>query len=75
MLLENIFYIDEKFSNYTPFLELISLEPNEVIMGDKKKDRIVDVRARRMDDGKAKFQCSMDDTHYCPHTGFAAFTG
>lgn len=72
-ILEIMLYVEEKFSNYVPFLELISLGDNEVVIRDNKKDRIVGVRAKADDDGKIKFYCEMDDnTDYCPHTAFAA---
>jgi len=71
-ILEIFFYVEDKFSNYAPFLELISLSDNEVVMRDNKKDRVVGVRARSTDGGKVKFYCELDGTDYCPHTAFAA---
>ena len=72
-VLETMLYVEDKFSNYVPFLELISLDDNEVIIRDNKKDRIVGVKAKSSDGGKIKFYCEMDDnTDYCPHTAFAA---
>jgi len=65
--------VEDRFSNYAPFLELISLGQNEVVMRDNKKDRVVGVRARSTDGGgKVKFYCELDSTDYCPHTAFAA---
>ncbi len=57
----------ERFANYVPLLELVALEENEVIIRDNKKDRIVEVRAKR----KLKLCCALDRTDYCPHTAFA----
>lgn len=72
-ILETMLYVEDKFSNYVPFLELISLDSNEVVIRDNKKGRIVGVRAKASDGGKVKFYCEMDDnTDYCPHTAFAA---
>jgi hypothetical protein len=72
-ILEIMLYVEDKFANYVPFLELISLDDNEVVIRDNKKERIVGVRAKAGDDGKIKFYCEMDDnTDYCPHTAFAA---
>jgi len=72
-ILETMLYVEDKFSNYVPFLELISLEGNEVVIRDSKKDRIVGVKARSSNGGKIKFYCEFDDnTDYCPHTAFAA---
>ena len=72
-ILQIMLYVEEKFANYVPFLELVSLETDEVIMRDNKKDRIVGVKARSSDGGKVKFYCELDDnTDYCPHTAFAA---
>ena len=72
-LLESMFYVQDSFRNYVPFLELVSLTNDEVIIRDNKKDRIVGVRARGADGGKVKFYCEFDDdTDYCPHTAFAA---
>jgi hypothetical protein len=66
-------YVEDKFRNYVPFLELVSLNDNEVIIRDSKNDRIVGVKAKAADGGKVKFYCEMDDnTDYCPHTAFAA---
>jgi hypothetical protein len=65
--------VEDRFSNYAPFLELISLGQNEVVMRDNKKDRVVGVRARSTDGGgEVKFYCELDSTDYCPHTAFAA---
>jgi len=72
-LMETMLYVEEKFLNYVPFLELVSLNDNEVIIRDSKNDRIVGVKAKAADGGKVKFYCEMDDnTDYCPHTAFAA---
>ncbi len=72
-LIETMFYVEDRFRNYVPFLELVSLGNNELIIRDHKKDRIVGVRAKGADGGKIKFYCEMDDnTDYCPHTAFAA---
>ncbi|QQG48698.1 MAG: hypothetical protein HY247_08195 [archaeon] len=70
-ILLNMLYVDERFSNYVPLLELVALEANEVIIRDNKKDRVVEVRAKRADDGKLKLYCALDNTDYCPHTAFA----
>lgn len=71
-VLEIMLYVEDKFANYVPFLELVSLQENEVVIRDNKKDRIVGVRART-EGGKVKFYCEADDnTDYCPHTAFAA---
>ena len=72
-LMETMLYVEEKFLNYVPFLELVSLNDNEVIIRDSKNDRIVGVKAKAADGGKIKFYCELDDnTDYCPHTAFAA---
>jgi hypothetical protein len=71
-ILEIMLYVEDKFSNYVPFLELISLDNDEVIMRDNKKDRIFGVKAKTSDAGKVRFYCEMDETDYCPHTSFAA---
>ncbi len=72
-VLQIMLYVEDKFSNYVPFLELVALESDEVIIRDNKKDRIVGVRAKTGEDGKIKFYCEVDDnTDYCPHTAFAA---
>ena len=66
-------YVEDKFANYVPFLQLISIDNDEVIMRDNKKDRIVGVKAKSSDGGKVNFYCEFDDnTDYCPHTAFAA---
>ena len=70
--LEIMLFMEEKFSNYVPFLEIISLHNDEVIMRDNKKDRIFGVKAKSTDNGKVRFYCEMDETDYCPHTAFAA---
>ena len=70
--LEVMLYVEEKFSKYVPFLQLISLDNDEVIIRDNKKDRIFGVKARSGDAGKVRFYCEMDETDYCPHTAFAA---
>ena len=72
-ILETMLYVEDTFRNYVPFLELVSLNDNEVIIRDSKNDRIVGVKAKAADGGKVKFYCEMDDnTDYCPHTAFAA---
>lgn len=72
-ILQIMLYVEDKFANYVPFLELVSLESDEVIMRDNKKDRIVGVRAKSSEGGKVVFYCELDDnTDYCPHTAFAA---
>jgi hypothetical protein len=70
--LEIMLFIEDKFSKYAPFLELISLDSNEVVVRDNKKDRIVGVKAKAADNGKVRLYCELDDTDYCPHTAFAA---
>ena len=70
--LQVLLYIEDKFSNYAPFLELISLGEDEVVVRDNKKDRIVGVKAKSADGGKVKFYCELDASDYCPHTAFAA---
>jgi hypothetical protein len=70
--LEAIFCIEDRFSKYAPFLKLISLDNDEVVVRDNKKDRIVGVKAKAADNGKVRFYCELDDTDYCPHTAFAA---
>ena len=70
--LQVLLYIEDKFSNYAPFLELISLGEEEVVVRDNKKDRIVGVKAKSADGGKVKFYCELDASDYCPHTAFAA---
>jgi hypothetical protein len=71
-ILQVMLYIEERFSNYVPFLELVSLGGDEVVVRDSKKDRIVGVKARAADGGKIKFWCELDATDYCQHTAFAA---
>ncbi|MGP8125134.1 MAG: hypothetical protein ACLQEQ_04595 [Nitrososphaerales archaeon] len=72
-ILETMLYVEDKFLNYVPFLELVSLNSNEVIIRDNKNDRIVGVKAKATDGGKVKFYCEIDgNTDYCPHTAFAA---
>ena len=71
-ILEVMLYIEDRFSNYAPFLELISLGHDEVVVRDNKKDRIVGVKAKSSDGGKVKFYCELDASDYCPHTAFAA---
>ncbi|MDG6921378.1 MAG: hypothetical protein JRN59_07610 [Nitrososphaerota archaeon] len=71
-ILEVMLYIEERFSNYAPFLELISLGEDEVVIRDNKKDRIVGVKAKSADGGKVKFYCELDASDYCQHTAFAA---
>lgn len=70
-ILVNMFYVDERFANYVPMLELVALEANEVIIRDNKKGRIAEVMAKRADDGKLRLYCALDSTDYCPHTAFA----
>ena len=71
-ILQVMLYIEDRFSNYAPFLELISLGQDEVVVRDHKKDRIVGVRARSADGGRVRFYCELDGTDYCQHTAFAA---
>ena len=71
-ILEVMLYIEDRFSNYAPFLELISLGEDEVVVRDNKKDRIVGVKAKSADGGKVRFYCELDATDYCQHTAFAA---
>ena len=70
-ILQVMFYVEDRFANYAPFLELISLDKDEVVIRDHKKDRIVGVRAKAGDGGKVKFHCELDGTEYCQHTAFA----
>jgi hypothetical protein len=71
-ILVNMLYVDERFANYVPLLELVALEADQVIIRDNKKDKIADVRAKRADGGKLHLYCNLDSTDYCPHTAFAA---
>ncbi len=71
-ILQVMLYIEDKFSNYAPFLELISLGEDEIVIRDNKKDRIVGVKAKSADGGKVRFYCELDATDYCQHTAFAA---
>jgi len=52
--MEMTLYVEEKFRNYVPFLELVSLDNDELIVRDHKKDRIVGVKAKRTDGGKSQ---------------------
>ena len=70
--LQVLLYIEDKFSNYAPFLELISLGEDEVVVRDNKKDRIVGVKAKSAEGGKVKFYCELDASDYSPPTAFAA---
>ncbi len=70
--LEIMLLVEDRFSKYVPFLELISLDNDEVVVRDIKKDRIAGVKAKAGDNGKVRFYCELDDTDYCPHTAFAA---
>ncbi len=69
--LDIMLYVEEKFSKYVPYLHLISLENDEVIVRDTKKDRVAAVKAKT-DNGKVRLYCELDETDYCPHTAFAA---
>lgn len=71
-ILVNMLYVDEKFANYVPLLDLVALETDQVIIRDNKKDKIADVRVRKADGGKLQLYCTLDATDYCPHTAFAA---
>jgi hypothetical protein len=74
-ILETMLYVEDNFSNanYAPFLELFSLDNNEVAIRDRKKDgRIVGVKAKTSESGKIRFYCEVDETDYCPHTAFVA---
>ena len=71
-VLVNFLYVDEKFANYVPFLELVALEAGEIIVRDNKKDRIADVRARKGANGRMELHCTLDNTAYCAHTASAA---
>lgn len=50
--LEIILFVEDSFSKYVPFLELISLDNDEVVVRDNKKDRIVGVKAKADDNGR-----------------------
>ena len=69
--LEIILYVEEKFGNYVPYIHLISLDNDEVIIRDSKMGRVVGVKAKTSDDGVVRFYCEADDMEYCPHTAFA----
>ena len=70
--LEIMLFIEEKFSNYVPCLEIISVDNDEVITKDKKVDLVVAIKARSSDDGNVRFYRDIDDTDNCPHMAFAA---
>ena len=72
-ILEVMLYVEENLShsNYAPFLELISLAGDEVVLRDNKKGQIVGVRARA-DGRKVAFHCELDRRDDCPHAAFAA---
>jgi len=69
---EIMLFVEEKFSNYVPYLEIVSVDKDEVIIKDNKVDRVVAIKAKSSDNGKVRFYCDLDDTDYCPHTAFAA---
>ncbi len=46
-------YVDERFANYVPLLELVALEADQVIIRDNKKDKIADVRAKKADEASS----------------------
>ena len=71
-ILVNMLYVDEKFANYVPLLDLVALETDQVIIRDNKKDKIADVRVKKGASGKVELYCDFDRTDYCPHTAFAA---
>ena len=73
-ILEIMLYVEDNFSNadYAPFLELISLANNEVILRDNKKNQIVGIRAQASNGRKATFYCELDKRDDCPHAAFAA---
>ena len=70
-ILQVMFYVEDRFPNYAPFLALISLGQDEVVIRDNNKDRIVGVKAKAGDGGKVNFHCEVDGTEYCQHTAFA----
>jgi predicted DNA-binding protein len=74
-ILEIMLYVEDNFanSNYAPFLELVQLGDNEVILRDNKRDhQIVGVRAKPSDGRKISFYCELDRRDDCPHAAFAA---
>ena len=70
--LEIMLFVEERFSTYVPYLQIVSVDQDEVIIKDYKVDRVVAIKARSSDNGKVRFYCDIDDTDYCPHTAFAA---
>jgi hypothetical protein len=70
--LEIMLFIEDTFSKYAPYLQIVSVDQDEVIIKDSKIDRVVGIKARSTDNGKVRFFCDIDNTDYCPHTAFAA---
>ena len=70
--LEIMLFVEDKFSRYVPYLQIVSVDQDEVIIKDNKIDRVVGIKARSSDNGKVRFYCDIDNTDYCPHTAFAA---
>jgi hypothetical protein len=71
-LMESMLFVEDKFRNAIPLLDLISISGDELIIRDYKKDKVVVVKAKGSDGGKVKFYCEADDnTDYCEHTAFA----
>lgn len=66
------FKVEDSLSGCATPFDLISMGRNDVVMRDKKKDKVVGVKAKPADGGKVRLYCELDGTDYCPHTAFAA---
>ena len=71
-ILLSVFKVEDSLAGCASPFQLISIGQKDVVVRDRKKDKIVGVKARPADGGKVKFYCELDGTDYCNHTAFAA---
>lgn len=71
----NMLYVDGRFADHTPLLELLGLDPELVSIRDNKQNKVVNVRTKK-EENEVKLYCELDKTDYCTHTSFVeAFSG
>jgi hypothetical protein len=55
----------EVFAKYSPFIEKIAIDQNQIILKDNRLNRIVEVFLKNNE-----FLCLLDDSSDCVHIGF-----
>ena len=64
--MEQVMAKHEAFSKYMPLLEMLSIDPDRIVIKDNKQNRIIEVLVKN-----GELHCLLDERNDCIHVGFA----